>query len=167
MESVSRVDHAADLSPIDIVEDIATLQSWDVDRLGEDHIAIAVAGAWATYSVSLAWYDPDETLRMVCTFGLPVQDACAKDFYRGLEAANDRLWLGCFNYWEDDKSVAFRYGLTLRGGAAATVEQVETVVRAAVENCERYYPAFQLIAQNGTSVDDAMAAALLEAAGSA
>lgn len=167
MTSVTREFVEYELSPIDIVEDLAERRSWDVDRLGEDQIAMAVEGAWRTYSLSLAWYEPDETLRMVCTFELQCDDESLDDLHAAIEAANDRIWMGAFNIWRAQGLMAFRYGLSLRGGAAATPEQVDSMLKCAVENCERFLPAFQLVAQEGAGVEHAMAAALLEAAGRA
>ena len=53
---------------IDIVESLAEHHDWDFDRIADDQIAMAVVGQWRTYSITLAWSDFDETLRMVCTF---------------------------------------------------------------------------------------------------
>ena len=52
--------------PIDIVETLAEHHNWDFDRIADDQIAMAVVGQWRTYSITLAWSDFDETLRMVC-----------------------------------------------------------------------------------------------------
>lgn len=167
MDSASRACIGVDPSPIDIVEDIAELRAWDVDRLGDDQIAMAVVGSWAAYSLSLAWFDPDEMLRMVCTYEIDAPEESLPELHKAIEAANDRLWLGGFNLWQKQGLIAYRYGLTLRGGASATSEQVDAMMRSAIDNCERYFPAFQLIAQDGASAENALAAALLEAAGRA
>ncbi|MEO1331139.1 MAG: YbjN domain-containing protein [Pseudomonadota bacterium] len=167
MSIVAREDVDFVSSPIDLVEDLAEMRSWDVDRLGEDQIAMAVEGAWKTYSLSLAWYEPGETLRMVCTYPMQCAEARTGELLKAVDAANDRSWLGGFNFWKDQELMAYRYGLTLSGGAAATHEQVEHILHEAVENCERYYPAFQLVAHQGATVETALAAALLEFAGRA
>jgi hypothetical protein len=57
-----------DIHPIDIVENLATYHEWDFDRIADDQIAMAVAGQWRTYSLTLAWSAFDETLRLICTF---------------------------------------------------------------------------------------------------
>lgn len=167
MTLVARDDGYDVASPIDLVEDLAEMRSWDVDRLGEDQIAMAVEGAWKTYSLSLAWYEPGETLRMVCTYPMRCRPERLDALMKAVDAANDRSWLGGFNYWKDQELMAFRYGLTLSGGALATHEQVEHILHEAVESSERYFPAFQLVAEEGASVDTAMATALLEFAGRA
>lgn len=166
MSSLDRVMPEPDPSPIDLVEDLAELKRWDVDRLGDDQIAMAAVGAWRTYSISLAWCDFDETLRMVCTFDVEPQADREQELYRAIEAANDRIWIGGFNYWRDQSLMAYRYGLTLRGGASATSEQVDAMLRAAIENCERYFPAFDLVGA-GATTESAMETALLEVAGRA
>lgn len=167
MHSLSRQYAEYEPSPIDMVEDCAEHYCWDVDRMGEDQIAMAVDGAWRNYSLSLAWFEPDETLRMVCTYEQEVEPQNEAELYRTLEAANDRLWSGGFNYWREQRLIAYRYGLNLRGGAAATFEQMDAMLRSAVENCERFCPVFQLVAFEGATAEGAMAAALLEAAGRA
>lgn len=167
MSFVARDEGDYVASPIDLVEDLAEMRSWDVDRLGEDQIAMAVEGAWKTYSLSLAWYEPGETLRMVCTYPMRCATPRIDSLLKAVDAANDRSWLGGFNFWKDQELMAYRYGLTLSGGAVATHEQVEHILHEAVENCERYYPAFQLVAEQGAAVETALAAALLEFAGRA
>jgi len=64
-----------DIHPIEIVEHPAELHDWDFDRIADDQIAMAVEGQWRNYSITLAWSDFDETLRMVCTFEMaPLQE---------------------------------------------------------------------------------------------
>lgn len=154
-------------SPIDLVEDLAALRSWDADRLDEDQIVMAVSGQWATYSLSLAWFDPEEILRLACTFELKAPPERSHELLKTLEHANDRLWLGGFNYWADQDLVAFRYGLALHGDASATSEQVDAVVRGAVDSCERFYPVFHLVAHQSATAEIALGTAWLEAAGQA
>ena len=65
-----------EIHPIDIAESLAEHHDWDFDRIADDQIAMAVVGQWRTYSITLAWSDFDETLRMVCTFEMdpPVEN---------------------------------------------------------------------------------------------
>jgi len=50
-----------DLHPIDIVEDIATHQEWQFDRIADDQISMEMAGQWRSYSITLAWCEADQT----------------------------------------------------------------------------------------------------------
>jgi hypothetical protein len=156
-----------DLHPIDIVEHLAEHHAWDFDRVADDQIAMAVEGQWRTYSITLAWSAYDETLRLICTFEMePPEDKLPK-LYEALNRTNDMVWSGAFTYWHEQRLMVYRYGLILAGGQIAGGEQLGRLISAAVANCERYYPAFQLVSWGDRSVEDAMQVAIAEAYGRA
>ena len=74
---------------------------------------------------------------------------------------------GAFSYWPEHKLMLYRYGLVLSGGQMATPEQVDAIVQAAVSNCERYYPAIQLMVWGERPAKEAMQVAIAEAYGRA
>jgi hypothetical protein len=156
-----------DLHPIDLVEYIAEHHDWEFDRIADDQIAMAVEGQWRTYSITLAWSDYDETLRLVCSFEMePPQDRLPA-LYKGLNAVNDQCWAGAFTFWEEQQLMVYRYGLVLAGGQVACPDQVDTMIRAAVLSAERYYPAFQLVIWGNREPEDALQVAIAEAYGRA
>lgn len=153
--------------PIDVVESLAQHNDWAFDRVTDDQIAMAIEGSWRTYSITLAWSDYDETLRMVCTFDMdPPQDRLP-DLYEAMNIANDKCWAGGFALWRDQKLMVYRYGLLLGGGVSAGSEQVDQMLSAAVAACERFYPAFQMICWGNSPVDAAMDIAMTNAYGRA
>ena len=156
-----------DLHPIDIVEHIAEHHEWDFDRMGDDQIAMAVAGQWRTYSLTLAWSGYDETLRMVCTFEMEPPEDKKPGLYELLNLVNDQCWAGAFTWWDEPKLMVYRYGLVLAGGQVASAEQIDTMINAAVLSAERYYPAIQLMVYGGRSPAEAMQVAIAEAYGRA
>jgi hypothetical protein len=87
--------------------------------------------------------------------------------YELLALANERLWLGHFDLAAGDNSPSFRYAVLLRGFSSVGSEQVEDLVDIAVSECERFYPAFQLVVWGGKSAEDAMAAAMIDPIGEA
>ncbi|WP_170516582.1 YbjN domain-containing protein [Ruegeria atlantica] len=156
-----------DLHPIDIVEHIAEHHDWDFDRIGDDQIAMAVEGQWRTYSITLAWSNYDETLRMVCSFEMePPTDREAK-LYELLNKMNDQCWAGAFTYWANQKLMVYRYGLVLAGGQMASPDQIDTIISAAVLSAERYYPAIQLVTWGNRTPEEAIQVAIAEAYGRA
>lgn len=156
-----------DLHPIDIVETLAEFHAWDFDRVGDDQIAMAVEGAWRTYSLTLAWSHFDETLRIICTFEMDPPSQTLPALYETLNLANDQLWTGAFSLWRDQKLMVYRYGLALTGGAMAGSEQIDRMVQSAVRACERFYPAFQLVCWGGQDPSKAIDVAMTEAYGRA
>lgn len=156
-----------EIHPIDIVESLAGYRDWDFDRVDENQIAMAVEGAWSTYSVSLAWSAHDETLRLFCTFDLDAPEERRAEIALLTDMANDMLWTGGFSHWRDQKMIAWRYGLLLSGGGAASPAQIDAMLAAALMGVERFYPAYQLTAFGGEPAEAALGAAIADAIGQA
>ncbi|MGV6840732.1 MAG: YbjN domain-containing protein [Planktomarina sp.] len=156
-----------DLHPIDIVEHIANSQDWEFDRIADNQIAMSVEGQWRTYSVTLAWSDFDETLRLICTFDMEPPEHRTQHLMTALNAINDNCWAGAFTYWADQNLMVYRYGLVLAGGQMASPDQIDTMISAAVLASERYYPALQLVTWGEREVEDAMQVAIAQAYGRA
>lgn len=156
-----------DIHPIDIVESVATRHAWDFDRVSDEQIAMAIEGSWRVYSMTLAWSAYEETLRSVCTFDMDPPAARHGELFRALDRANDRVWTGAFTFWEEQKLMVYRYGLNLAGEAVASAAQVDAIVRASVQACERFYPAFQLVCWGDESADAAMSIAMNKSYGRA
>jgi hypothetical protein len=167
MGIVERDFECEDLHPIDIVESLAEARSWDFDRIADDQIAMAIEGTWRTYSVTLAWSPHDETLRLICAFEMAPPARRLSALHTVMTLANDRCWSGAFVLWRDQKLMGYRYGLNLAGGASASSAQINDMVRAAVNACERFYPAFQLVAWGGETPEKALGIAMTEAYGRA
>ena len=162
-QDLSTVDH----HPIDLVEALAENREWDFDRVADDQIAMAVEGAWRTYSLSLAWRGFDEKLRLLLTFEMDPPEERLPELYRTLDQANDQCWGGAFSLWREHQLMAFRYGLNLAGGGTATAGQIDSIIRDAVEACERFYPALQLVCWGGAEAEEALEIAICGAYGRA
>ena len=156
-----------EIHPIDIVEHLAAYNEWDFDRIADDQIAMAVEGQWRTYSITLAWSNYDETLRMVCTFEMEPPEEKVAGLYELLNHINDQCWAGAFTYWAEQKLMVYRYGLVLAGGQIASADQIDTMIGAAVVSAERYYPALQMLVWGDRTPQEAMKVAIAEAYGRA
>jgi hypothetical protein len=158
---------ADDLHPIDLVEHIAEHHDWEFDRIHDDQIAMAVEGQWRTYSITLAWSAYDETLRLICTFEMEPPAARKAALFEALNAINDRLWAGSFTWWDEQNLMVYRYGLMLAGDQVAGPDQIDTMISAAVDACEQYYPAIQLVTWAGKTPKQALEVAIAGAYGRA
>ena len=159
--------HSSEIHPIDIVETIATHHEWDFDRLADDQIAMAVEGQWRSYSITLAWSGAEDMLRLICTFDMDPPANRMADFYEALNIANDQVWDGAFTFWASQRMMVWRYGLCLAGESIANPEQIDHMIRNAVEQAERLYPAFQLVAWGDSTAASAMDIAMGAAYGRA
>lgn len=156
-----------EIHPIDIVETLAEHHAWEFDRVGDDQIAMQVEGQWRSYSLTLAWSSADETLRLICTFEMEPPAARMAELYEILNLANDMVWSGGFAYWQQQGLMVWRYGLLLTGGQMAASEQIDRMIHAAVAGCERFYPAFQLVAWADRAPEAALELAITRAYGRA
>jgi hypothetical protein len=156
-----------DIHPIDLVEHIAEHHDWEFDRIAEDQIAMAVEGQWRTYSITLAWSAYDETLRLICTYEMEPPAEKLPAVYDLLNRVNDLCWAGSFTWWAEQNMMVYRYGLVLAGEQIAGPEQIDTMIRAAVMACERFYPAFQLVTWGDRTPADSLQVAIAEAYGRA
>ena len=95
---------------------------------------------------------------------LPARRAAVNEL---LATVNDKLWLGHFGMSPSDNLLTFRQTVLLRGARGASVEQLEDLVDIAVTECDRFYPAFQMVIWGGQPAGDAVAAAMLDPAGEA
>lgn len=153
-------------NPLEIVERIATTNHWSFERAGEDEITILVRGKWADYQVSFTWMDDIEALHLACAFELKAPDRRRAELQQLTGLVNEQLWVGHFDYWLQDGLVMYRHALVL-AGVEASGRQCEALLSAALEACERYYPAFQFVVWAGKPAREALDAAMFETLGQA
>lgn len=156
-----------DIHPIDVVENLAQAYAWEFDRVADDQIAMMVEGQWRSYSITLAWSDHDETLRLISTFEIDPPAGREGALYDLLNRINDQCWTGAFTFWREQKLMVWRYGLVLAGAQVAAPEQIDRMIGAAVSVAERFYPAMQLACWGEETPEAAMKVAIAEAYGRA
>ena len=154
-------------NPLEVVEHMATTNDWSFERAGEDEITILVRGKWTDYQISFTWMDEIEALHLACAFELKAPERARPDVAQLAAMVNEQLWVGHFDFWVQDGLVMYRHALVLAGGVEASGRQCEALLSAALDACERYYPAFQFVVWAGKSARDALDAAMFETAGQA
>ena len=154
-------------NPIDLVEEIVSANDWAHDRASEEELVVEISGRWCEYRLYFVWQEEICAMHFSCGFDMKVPKGRRAAVYELLALANEKLWLGHFDLSAEDNSPAFRQAILLRGVMAATVEQVEDLVDIALSECERFYPAFQLVVWGGKKAAEAIAAAMIDPVGEA
>lgn len=165
--SLIEIDFERPDNPVDTIETVAALNDWAFERSTEDEITISVAGNWCDYHVSFSWMEDVEALHLACAFDLKVLEPRKTEVVRLLALVNEQMWMGHFDLWSKEGVVMFRQSLLLAGGSEASSAQIEAMLANALENCERYYQAFQFVVWAGKSAAEALATAMFETAGEA
>ena len=154
-------------NPVDVVEHLAAVKEWSFDRACDDEIAISVTGRWTDYHLSLTWMHELEALHLACAFDCRVPERRRPEVLQLIAHVNEQLWLGHFDLWQAEGVVMYRNALLLTEGVEAGTGQLEAMLGAAVDACERYYQAFQFVIWAGKTPEDALSMVLFETAGEA
>jgi hypothetical protein len=165
--SLVDIELPASANPVDLIEQIAASHDWAFDRSGEDEITISVAGSFCDYNMSLSWMGSLEALHLACAFDFKLKERRKSEVMRLLALVNEQLWLGHFDLWQAEGVIMYRNALLLTEGMEAGTGQLEAMLGAAVEACERYYQAFQFVIWAGKTSEEALAAVLFETHGEA
>ena len=165
--SIIEVVREEKASPLEVVERMASSNNWPFERAAEDEIALNVTGHWTNYQVSFTWMGEIEALHLACAFDMKVPELRLAEVQALVALVNEQLWIGHFDVWMENGVVMFRHALLLAGGVAASDRQCEAVLGAALDSCERYYPAFQFVIWAGKTAREAMDSAMFETSGEA
>jgi hypothetical protein len=166
MESLS-TDFGRESNPLDLLEEMASANDWPFDRFSDSEMGLDVAGQWCDYHVCVVWHHELAAMMFSCHFEHRVPQGQRERAGQLLAAANERLWLGHFELTPEEGAPLFRHTLPLRGLFGASVEQLEDLLDTALTECERVYPALQLVVWAGQPVAMAIEHAMFEPMGEA
>lgn len=153
-------------NPLDVIEDIVCTNEWSHDRRSDSEMAVEIPGHWSTYNLYFAWSEDMGAIHLSCAFDMRIPSGKSADLYELLAQLNERMWLGHFTIWSDENLPMFRHSMLMQGGEKL-VDDMERLVDIAVSECERFFPAFQLVIWGGKSADEAVAGAMLDTVGEA
>lgn len=165
--SLLEIEVDRDINPVDMIEQVASVNDWEFERAGDHEINITVAGMWADYSISFSWMEDFEALHLACAFDLKVSAQRAGEVMRLLSLVNEQLLIGHFDLWTREGVIMYRQALLLNGGAEPTGSQLECLFSSAIDACERYFQAFQFVVWAGRPAQEALDSALFETQGTA
>jgi hypothetical protein len=128
---------------------------------------LEVSGQWSGYQMYFLWQHDMSALFFSCQLELRVPATKRTEVFELLATVNENLWIGHFDLVSEGAAPVFRHTVPLRGAVGASAEQLEDLIDAAVVECERFYPALQLVVWGGRSIADAMTVARMDTVGRA
>ena len=142
-------------------------RGWPFEFVSDDELTGDVQGSWASYQLRAIWRAEDNVLQLLCLPDIRLPEDKRGAMFEVLAMINEQLWLGHFDVWSNGSVLLYRHGLMLGDEGLLSLSQAQMLVEVAVEECDRFYPAFQFILWGDKSPADALAAALVDAAGEA
>ncbi len=155
------------LDPLDVVEHVLTAENLSFDRTDDGDLAFVLTGDWKDYELWFAWRPEADCLQLCLSIDLKVESSGREAAYALINLINQRVWLGHFEVWADDGEVVFRHAMALPEGERPSLAQTASMIDAAMESADRFYPAFDFLIKGGKSPAEAMAACMFETVGQA
>ena len=156
-----------DCAPVEMLASLFEARGWPHEFVADDEISGEVQGSWANYQLRGIWREEDNVLQLLCLPDIRVSDDKRGPMCEMLGMINEQLWLGHFDIWSNGSVLLYRHGLMLGDDGLLSLSQAQMLVEVAVEECDRFYPAFQFILWGDKSPAEALASALVDAAGEA
>ncbi len=154
-------------NPVDLAELVMVDRDLAFDRLDDAELTAEVTGQWGSYRVWFSWEEDAVSercgaLMLTCSFETRMAPAAATKVNALLALVNEKLWVGHFIIDPEDKSVRFRHSLLIRQGAGTSQQQLQELLDLAIQESERFFPAFQSVVWGGKSPAEALEMALFE-----
>ena len=160
-------DAELNFDPLDVVEHVLSAENLPFDRTDDGDLAFALAGDWKDYELWFAWRPEGDCLQLCCSLDLRARKTRKGAVYELLSLINQRVWLGHFELWPEEGDIVFRHALALPPGERPTLAQAASMIDAAVEASDRFFPAFDFLIRGAKSPTEAIAACMFETVGQA
>ena len=108
-----------------------------------------------------------KAINFTITFDLKFPFSSLRAIHELLALINEKLWIGHFDITSKNGIPAFRHTLLVSQKNENLYNQLEELVDIAIYECEKYYPAFQLILFKESQPREALELCLLEPIGRA
>jgi hypothetical protein len=138
-----------------------------VDIEETQEIEVTVDGSWTRYPLWYRWDKSNALLLFTCTMELGLTPEHQVRLYPLLALANERLMLGHFDLDHTTGHVRFRRNIMLDRAAYLTAEKIETLIDAAITECDRCYPAIQAVLWQEKNAAEALKLAMFDTEGEA
>lgn len=156
-----------DAAPVDMLAQLFEARGWPCEFVSDDEIVGEIQGSWANYQVRCIWRSEDHVLQLLCLPDIRVPEDKKASVHEIMALINEQVWLGHFDIWSNGSVLLYRHALMLGDDGLLSIHQAQTAVEAAIDECDRFYPAFQFILWGDKSPAEALASAMVDAAGEA
>ena len=141
-------------NPLDLLEEIVSANNWFFERSGDDEMVVDISECDGHYKLYVLWQAERNAIQFGCQFNLLVTTNRQRTINDLLSLLNQQLWLGHFDVSGVENTIMFRHTMLVSGFLGATIEQLIDVIQIAMDECQRCYPAFQLVLEHGQSAEE-------------
>ena len=164
-ESFSSADD--DAAPVEMLAALFDARGWECEIVSDDEMVGEVQGSWAKYQLRAIWRTGDNVLQFLCLPDIRVSKEKKHSAFELLSLVNEQMWLGHFDIWSQGDVLLYRHGVLLGDEGMLSIQQAQALVESAIDECDRFYPAFQFVLWGDKTPQAALDAAMVDAAGEA
>ena len=155
------------LNPIDIVEDVIYAKKWTFSRSDDYELVAEISSQWCQYRLYFTWSEQIKAISYTITFDLKFPDNKIGKAHELLALINEKLWIGHFDITSINGIPAYRHTVLSQPENEMLHHQLEDLVDIAIYECEKYYPAFQLVLFEGSNPSKALSLSTFDTIGRA
>ena len=126
-----------------------------------------IASKWCQYRFYFTWSEQIRAISLTVTFDLKFPHAKIKDAQELLALINEKLWIGHFDITSKNGIPAYRHTVLSFPEDEVLHHQLENLVDIAIYECEKFYPAFQLVLFEDSDPSKALAISTFDTIGAA
>ena len=153
------------LNPIDVVEEVIYSKKWTFSRADDYELVAEIASKWCQYRFYFTWSEQISAISLTVTFDLKFPHAKIKDAQELLALINEKLWIGHFDITSKNGIPAYRHTVLSFPEDEVLHHKLENLVDIAVYECEKFYPAFQLVLFEDSDPEKALAISTFDTIG--
>ncbi len=156
-----------DAAPVEMLAALFEARGWACEIVSDDEMTGEVQGSWAKYQLREIWRSTDNVLQFLCLPDIRVTEEKRQRAYELLSLVNEQMWLGHFDIWSNGDVLLYRHGALLGDDGMLSLDQAQALVETAIDECDRFYPAFQFVLWGDKTPREALEASMVDAAGEA
>ena len=161
-------NYALNYNPIDIIETIFSGKNYEFERRSGNEVVVEIEGKWNNMLLFFNWEENMRCLHLSCLMNIQTQIEDRSKVFELMALANEDLWLGHFSYWAEQNMPVFKHSLIIDDTDEFSIEsKIAQVIEIAVKECERMYPAFNVVLTKGLSPQYALNPLSMAVAGQA
>ncbi|WP_375289424.1 YbjN domain-containing protein [Qipengyuania sp.] len=162
-EAMTADDNAA---PLAMLAALFRAHGWPCEA-GPEELSGEIQGSWIKYQLKCLWRADDNVLQVLCLPDIRVSEDKRGVANELLALVNEQMWIGHFDLWSNGGTLLYRNATLLGDDGLLSLSQAQALIETAVDECDRFYPAFQFVLWGDKKPREALTAAMVDAAGEA
>jgi len=154
-------------NPLDALEEIIFMKQWPCSRANDYELISEIKGNHCLYRLYIVWSESINAISLTITFDLTVPPSSKSSIFELLSLINENLWMGHFDVTSKSGIPAYRNTFLIKDKNIENIRIMEDIVDIGINDCEKFYPSFQMVLWENSKPDIAAATCLMETKGRA